>query len=1000
MNGTIARLNAALTWNLDDFDRGTAHIGGAFEKVREWVGGVGEAFSAAGQKMTLAVSGPLAAFGGYALKTASDAQELQSAFDYTFGAMAGTMNKWAKDTGDVMGRSTHAMQEGALTFGQLFKVAAANGPEMAKLSQQFAILAQDASSFFNVPYDVAMGKLRSGLTGESEPLRDFGVFINEAAVEAEGLRLGLIKTGQELNENGKIMARASLIAKGLADASGDVIRTSDSLANRWRALTERALELATEIGERLLPIAEKLLGWADRMLAKLQELPDWVKDLAFNFVLFSAAMGPALLAISAIAAVALPLFLSRMGPVLMILSAIVNPLGTAVVMLGKLSGSFGLVGAVIGRFAPMLLRLAGPIGVAIGLFIMFSDRITSALRDLLSEAREALGPRLDAMFGKLGDLVDTITRGFDRMAASPIGQFISQIIILLGDLVEWLVEVGGSAVIQAIGAAVDTINTMLDVVNGLAAVAQLVLMGQWSDAWTVASSTVQSSVGRIIQSIAALFPPLQAAIWLMEKAGLISEPKGSGRGLQKAASYTATDLLGPTAPAANDNAGGAASYAEAEGPGKTKKPRAGRGGPSAQELADRREELRLQHELDVAREKGDTDAERAIQRQIDLKRTAGDYERAGLSRAQARAAAEKDIAEMDEARAVARAKIFVTDERQFDMQLAELRGDFEHIRALRDEEFVEREIERMKRSGIALAQAEIEAQNNLKVLEQARAEAAARRLADQRAAHDIELSRLRGDSDAVIRAKEEADRIRQRTTELRSDGDLSEEAARAKALAESMDRERATMTGTFRDSFRQGLRAAMDGNLGDFFENWMKERTFNALANVLDRLATNLADMVFSMKLGGGSGGIFGSLLKGIGSAFGLASGSSVGGLTVPAGAGLSSDPRFTGFATGGDFQIQGFPGIDSNLLSVNGNPVARVSTGEIVNVRRNLVEGGSSRAERSIVELRVQKGQMFEATVESISGGVVTRAAPALVDAGARSGAALVGQRNSRRVG
>ncbi|MBB4857201.1 hypothetical protein HNO88_000508 [Novosphingobium chloroacetimidivorans] len=999
MGGTIARLNAALTWDLDDFDNGTNHIGGAFQKVREMVSGLGDAFASAGRKMTLAVSGPLTAFGGYALKTASDAQELQSAFDYTFGAMAGTMNKWAKDTGDSMGRSTHAMQEGALAFGQLFKVAAANGPEMAKLSQHFAVLAQDASSFFNVPYDVAMGKLRAGLTGESEPLRDFGVFLNEAAVEAEGLRMGLIKSGQELNENGKIMARASLIAKGMADASGDVERTSGSLANRWRALTERLSELATEIGERLIPIAEKLLGWADRMLAKLQELPDWVKDLAFQFVLFSAALGPALLAISAIAAVALPLFLSRMGPVLMILSAIINPLGTAVVMLAKLSGSFGLVGAVIGRFAPMLLRLAGPIGVAIGLFIMFSDRITSALRDVLSEAREALGPRLEAMFGKLGDLVDTITRGFDRMAASPIGQFISRIIGLLGDLIEWLVEVGGSAVIQAIGAAVDTINTMLDAVNGLAAVAQLVLMGQWSDAWAVASSVVQSSVGRIIQSIAALFPPLQAAIWLMEKAGLISESKGSGRGLQKAASYTAKDLLGPDAPAANDNAGGVTSYAEAEGPAKAKKSRAGRSGPTAQELADRREELRLQHELDIAREKGDTDAERSIQRQIDLKRAASDYERAGLSRTQARAAAEKDIAEMDEARAVAQAKMLATDERQFNMQLAELRGDYENLRFLRDEEFIEREIERLKRSGITLAQAEIEAQNNLKALEQARADAAARRLADQQAAHDIELSRLRGDSDAVIRAKEEADRIRQRTLDLRGDGEMGEEDARAKAIAESMDRERATMTGTFRDSFREGLRAAMDGNLGDFFENWMKERTFNALANVLDRLATNLADMVFNMKQGGSSGGFLGGLFNSVGNLFGGGS-SGLSGVNYGAITDAANNVRLPGFANTGSFQIRGFPGIDSNLLSVNGNPVARVSTGEIVNVRRNLVEGGGGRAERSIVELRVQKGQMFEATVETISGGVVTRAAPSLVDAGARSGAALVSQRNSRRVG
>jgi hypothetical protein len=578
--------------------------------------------------------------------------------------------------------------------------------------------------------------------------------------------------------------------------------------------------------------------------------------------------------------------------------------------------------------------------------------------------------------------VDAITLGFDRMAASPIGQFISRIIGLLGDLVEWLIEVGGSAVIQAIGIAIDTVDTLLDVVTRLAGVVQLVLMGEWADAWRLAGATVESSVGRIITSIATLFPPLRLAIGLMEMAGLIKPQQGgTGNGLRKAASYTAAELAGTAPPTANDNgAGGAKSYAEAEdaAKSKTKRTRA-RSGPSPQELADRREEIRLQHELDVAREKGDTDAERAIQRQIDLKRAVDDYERAGLSRIQARAAAEKDITELDEARAIAREKMLASDERQLNLQLAELRGDYENLRVLQDEEFIEREIERLKRSGIALAQAEIEAQNNLKSLEEARGEAASRRLADQQAAHDIELSRLRGDTDQVLRALEEADRIRQRSIELRDGGAMSEADARAKAMSESLDREKATMQGTFRDSFRQGLRAAMDGNLGDFFEGWMRERTFNALANVLDRLATNLADMVFNMRQGtsgGASGGALGGLFSGVGKLFGFGS-PTVSGVNYGGIADAANNVRLPGFANTGSFQIRGFPGIDQNTLSINGNPVARVSTGEIVNVRRNLAEGGGRNREPSVVELRVGAGQMFEATVARISGEVVTGTAP-----------------------
>lgn len=70
------------------------------------------------------------------------------------------------------------------------------------------------------------------------------------------------------------------------------------------------------------------------------------------------------------------------------------------------------------------------------------------------------------------------------------------------------------------------------------------------------------------------------------------------------------------------------------------------------------------------------------------------------------------------------------------------------------------------------------------------------------------------------------------------------------------------------------------------------------------------------------------------------------------------------GFATGGSFMVQGKRGIDNNLLSLNGKPIARVSHGETVGVGR----GGASPA---VVQLVVGAGQMFEPTVRTISGDV-----------------------------
>ena len=262
--GAIANLSASLEWDIDDFQRGTSKIEGAFKGIIGLAGTVADAVANAGKRMTVGLSIPLAGIAILTGNAAASADELQSAFDYTFGAMSKRMNRWAEDTGDSMGRATQEMQEGALKFGQLFKAAAPNEAAAARLSQRFTELAQDASSFFDTDFDTAMGKIRSGLSGEAEPLRDFGVFLTETAVKAKAVELGLIKSGQELDEYGKIMARAALIAEGLVDAQGDIERTSDSLSNRIRKIKGDIRELAVEIGEIPEPYAQKLASIVEK----------------------------------------------------------------------------------------------------------------------------------------------------------------------------------------------------------------------------------------------------------------------------------------------------------------------------------------------------------------------------------------------------------------------------------------------------------------------------------------------------------------------------------------------------------------------------------------------------------------------------------------------------------------------------------------------------------------------------------------------------------------
>jgi hypothetical protein len=968
MVGTIATLNAALRWDLSDFDRGTSHIEATFAGLRSMVGGVADAFAAAGRRMTLGVTVPLTALAGFAVKAAADAGELQSAFDYTFSAMAERMNTWAEQAGNALGRSTEAMQEGAMAFGLLFRQAAPTAAAAAELSQSFTELAQDASSFFNVPFDDAMQRIRSGLTGEAEPLRRFGVFLSEAKVEAKGLELGLIEVGQELNEEGKIMARAAVIAEELSVANGDLSRTGDQLANTSRSLKDEFAELTAEMGQKLIPVTETIVGGLRSLVQGVKDLPPALKDAALFFGALAAAVGPVLAVVTKLVTVALPLLLLRfaamgsvMGYALVALTALINPMGAAIVLLGKLAlEAFGA------RLALLGINLAlGPIAIALTVlaaaWFAWSAATRQATEDLAAmrgqtEVTRAETERMLKVLHDAGVPIEGFGDGAKK-AAGGVDVLTASMQFAINKTRELTRELRESGVLE-IGAKLREVeDRRRDILAGQRAANQQFVAGTGMAGG--ASLIGRAGPGGADAEMLAELDAREQLLNLQLRA--IAAARDNG-----------IDLSGA--------GGGAGGYAAAE-EGKTDRGARARmrSGPTEEELAARREEIALAQQLAVAQERGDTEAERSIERQLALKQRIEEYERAGLSAVQAKIGAERDMAEMDAARAVAREKALSDRRKDTEHQVAQLNNDFEHLRYLDAERDLERAILELRDQGYELAVAERIAQASLLQIEEARAENAARRLRDQERAHGIELARLRGED---TRWMEEAERARSRVDELIDGGRMSRGEAEAQALREGSDRARAHLQGTFRDTFRDGLRAALNGDLKGFFESWMRESSFNALSKVLDRLADSLANLIFDRDSGGG-GGLLSALAGLFGGGSGFAGGDA-------AWAAASTPP---GFDTGGSFRIRGFPGIDRNMLSLNGNPVARVSDGEIVDVRKGSEGGGTWRV---VIE---DTTGLFKTRVEQISSKEVAAAAPAIATAGSAGGQAGVYRRGERQL-
>lgn len=218
-------------------------------------------------------------FGKDAIQAASDLEEVQNVVDVTFGDNAGQIEKWAKNAGTQFGLTETQAKKFTSTLGAMMKSAGLAGPEIVDMSTDLAGLAADMASFYNLDFDTAFQKIRSGISGETEPLKQLGINMSVANLEAFALTQGITKAFNEMSQGEQTMLRYQYLMQATADAQGDFARTSDGYANSVRALETNIASLKTSVGEILLPIVSNVVSFINDMVSALtQEAPTTVLD--------------------------------------------------------------------------------------------------------------------------------------------------------------------------------------------------------------------------------------------------------------------------------------------------------------------------------------------------------------------------------------------------------------------------------------------------------------------------------------------------------------------------------------------------------------------------------------------------------------------------------------------------------------------------------------------------------------------------------------------------
>jgi hypothetical protein len=185
---------------------------------------------------------------------ASDFAEQGAAVGQVFGSAAGTINAFAAGSASALGQSSTQVLEAAKQFGIYGGAAGLAGEENAKFSTDLVTLATDLASFNNTSVDDAILALGSGLRGEAEPLRRYGVLLDDAALKAQAMEMGIYDGEGALTQQQKVLAANAAIFEQTNIQQGDFGRTSEGLANQQRILEANMAELGITVGTILLPI--------------------------------------------------------------------------------------------------------------------------------------------------------------------------------------------------------------------------------------------------------------------------------------------------------------------------------------------------------------------------------------------------------------------------------------------------------------------------------------------------------------------------------------------------------------------------------------------------------------------------------------------------------------------------------------------------------------------------------------------------------------------------
>lgn len=248
-----------------------------------------------GKDLSLKVTAPIMAAGAAAFKMGGDYEQALGKMNDVFGENNKAVKDWLNTSMESFGLSKLSAAEMIADFGALFDNYGFKIEETTKMSQSLVERVRDLGAKYNRTSEEVSTALNAIFTGQTEPLRKFGVVLNQASLQEYAYAQGIRKKVSEMTEAEKVQLRYNYVMEKTSSALGYFKKEHNTASAQLENFREIVKEIGVTFGEVIIPVFSPILNGINNVLKYIAGLDQGTRKFIVTIALMAASIGPLLI---------------------------------------------------------------------------------------------------------------------------------------------------------------------------------------------------------------------------------------------------------------------------------------------------------------------------------------------------------------------------------------------------------------------------------------------------------------------------------------------------------------------------------------------------------------------------------------------------------------------------------------------------------------------------------------------------------------------------------